>query len=93
MCEKHDISEAAERDYCIELTNRLLILAEKELAAFIRAVDDLFGPHQARQSAFDWIEELELRDWPTGGSIPDWRQATLGASARLGVRCPQCRQL
>lgn len=92
MCEKRDISEGAERDYCIELTNSLLILAEKELAAFIGAVDELFGPQQARQSAFDWIEELELKDWPRGQSIPDWRQATLGASARLGAlisgQCP-----
>lgn len=85
MCDKHDISEEAERDYHIELTNNLLILAEKELAAFISAVEELFGPHQARQSAFDWIEELELSDWPTEESIPDLRQATLGASARLGA--------
>lgn len=33
----------AERDYCIELTNSLLILAEKELAAFISAVGELFS--------------------------------------------------
>lgn len=84
MCEKRDISENADGGYCIELTNSLLILAEKELAAFIGAVDELFGPQQARQSAFDWIEELELKDL-RGQSIPDWRQATLGASARLGA--------
>lgn len=81
----HNISKDAETDCRIEFANGLLILAEKELSAFISAVDELFGPRQARQSAFDWIEELELMDWPSGESIPDWRQATLGASARLGT--------
>jgi hypothetical protein len=60
-------------------------LAEKELSAFIRAVDQLFGAEQARQSALDWIEELERMDWPSGESVPDWRRATVGASARLGA--------
>lgn len=74
----------AETDRCIELAS-LLILAEKELSAFISAVDQLFGAEQARQSALDWIEELERMDWPSGESIPDWRRATVGASARLGA--------
>ena len=47
----------AETDHCIELASTFLILAEKELSAFIRAVDQLFGAEQARQSALDWIEE------------------------------------
>jgi hypothetical protein len=54
-------------------------------SAFIRAVDKLFGAEQARQSALDWIAELERMDWPSGESIPDWRRATVGASARLGA--------
>jgi hypothetical protein len=62
-----------------------LKMAEKELSAFIRAVDKLFGAEQARQSALDWIEELGRMDWPSGESIPDWRRATVGASARLGA--------
>jgi hypothetical protein len=74
----------AETDRCIELAG-LFILAEKELSAFIRAVDQLFGAEQARQSALDWIEELECMDWPSGESIPDWRRATVGASVRLGA--------
>jgi hypothetical protein len=56
---------------------------KKSYRAFIRAVDKLFGARQARQSALDWIEELELMDWPSRESIPDWRRVTLGASVRL----------
>ena len=74
----------AETDRCNQLASDFLILAEKELSAFIRAVDQLFGAEQARQSALDWIEELGRMDWPSGESIPDWRRATVGASARLG---------
>jgi hypothetical protein len=74
-----------ETDRCIQLADGFLILAEKELSAFIRAVDKLFGTEQARQSARHWIEELERMDWPSGESIPDWRRATVGASARLAA--------
>ena len=59
-----------ETDRCIQLVDGFLILAEKELLAFIRAVDKLFGAKQARQSALHWIEELERMDWPYGESIP-----------------------
>ena len=64
----------------------LFFSAVKELAAFFTAVDVLFGTEQARKSANHWIEELELMDWPSDESMPNWRQATLGASARLGTR-------
>ena len=84
MLEKRKMLMDAETDRCIQLASGFLILAEKELSAFIRAVDKLFGAEQARQSALDWIEELGRMDWPSGESIPDWRRATVGASARLG---------
>jgi len=74
-----------ETDRCIQLADGFLILAEKELSAFIRAVDKLFGAEQARQSALDWIEDLERMDWPSGESLPDCRRATVGASARVGA--------
>jgi hypothetical protein len=85
MLEKRKLSRDAETDRCIQLADGFLVLAEKELSAFIHAVDKLFGPEQARQSALHWIEELELMDWPSGESIPDFRRATVGASARLGA--------
>lgn len=85
MLERRRISRDSETDSSIQLANRFLVPAEKELSAFIRAVDELFGAEQAHRSALDWIEELELMDWPSGRSIPDWRRATLAASARLGA--------
>ena len=85
MLEKHKMLMDAETDLCIQVASDFLTLAEKELSAFIRAVDKLFGGEQARQSALDWIEELGHVDWPSGESIPDWRRATVGASARLGA--------
>jgi len=85
MLETREILTDAETDCCNQLTSGFLILAEKELSAFTRAVDKLFDAEQACQSALDWIEELERMDWPSGESIPDWRRATVGASARLGA--------
>jgi hypothetical protein len=85
MLEKRKLSRDAETDRCTQLADGFLILAEKELSAFISAVHKLFGPEQARQSARHWIEELELMDWPSGESTPDWRRATVVASARLGT--------
>jgi hypothetical protein len=85
MIEKRNILRDAETDRCIQLANGFLIVAEKELSAFISAVDKLFGADRARQSALDWIEEVELMDWQDGESIPNWRRATLGAGARLGT--------
>ena len=58
MREQPKISMDAETDRRIQLASGLLILAGKELSAFIRAVDELFGAEQARKSALDWIEEL-----------------------------------
>src|SRR5260370_42517075 len=88
MLDKRTISRNSETGRYIQLTNDFLVLAEKELSAFIREVQKLFGAEQARQSALHWIEELELMDWPPGESIPDWRRATVVASARLALWGP-----
>ena len=57
---------------CAERVGSLLHSAEKELAAFSQAVLELFGSEQARLSAEDWIEELELMDLPAGAGSPNW---------------------
>src|SRR5712672_800865 len=88
MLDKRKISRNSETDSYIQLANDLIVLAEKELSAFIRAVQKLFGAEQARKSALHWIEELERMDWQSGDSIPDWRQATVVASARLALWGP-----
>jgi hypothetical protein len=85
MPEKRNISRDSETDRCIQRANGLLILAERELSAFMSAVDKCFGAEQARQSALDWIAELKVMDWPSGELVPDWRQATFAASARLST--------
>jgi len=64
----------------------LLSLAEKELAAFARAVCEMFGPEHVRQSVQDWIEELELSDWPRDKHAPNWRHVTVAAASRLASR-------
>jgi hypothetical protein len=63
----------------------LVAMAERELAAFAAAVDNLFGSEHALQSAEDWIEELALKRL-NGETIPDFRQITIAASARLAAR-------
>lgn len=40
----------------------LMSKAERELGAFMSAVNELYGPEQARISAGDWIDELESMD-------------------------------
>jgi hypothetical protein len=88
MLEKRKMLMDAGTDRCIQLANGFLILAEKELSAFIRAVDKLFGAEQARQSALDWIEELGRMDWPSGESIPE---STHFAADQASVSVALCR--
>jgi hypothetical protein len=60
-------------------------LAEQELAAFIRAVRELFGSEQAELSAEDWLQEVVAIDG-LPASNRDWRQITLKVSTRLATR-------
>ncbi|HSY98896.1 MAG TPA: hypothetical protein VK788_05310 [Terriglobales bacterium] len=61
-------------------------IAERELSAFISAVTLLFGPEEAKLSAGDWLDELELMDNPPRSTSRDWRAVTIAASARLPDR-------
>jgi len=60
--------------------------AERELAAFARAVEELFGPEQARLSIEDWMEELESMDWRSQMTVGDLRGLTIAATVRLASR-------
>ena len=63
----------------------LMKMAERELAAFFRAVTERFGLEQAEVSAEDWLRELEATpDSPT--SAGQLRQLTVKVSARLASR-------
>jgi hypothetical protein len=71
---------------CVELTAGLLPTAERELAAFARAVEEQYGSEQAGLSMEDWIEELESMDWQSTQLTPDWRRVSIAAAARLADR-------
>ena len=62
---------------------QLLASAERELSAFVAAVNELFDAEQARRAAINWIEELARTDWPSEATVMDWRRATIAAAARL----------
>jgi hypothetical protein len=66
-------------------------VAERELASFIGAVKELFGPEQASLSADDWLDESELVDCAPRATTRDWRAVTVAASARLASRVTGAR--
>ena len=68
---------------CSELESTLVAGAERELLAFVSAVYELFGPDHARISVESWMQELESADWPSEQGIPDWRQVSVRAAARV----------
>ena len=61
-------------------------LAERELAAFMAAVEQLFGAEQARRSAEEWLDEWERMDGGPGATRKEWRTVTIAASVRLARR-------
>jgi len=71
---------------CVPLEGDLPTMAERELAAFTAAVNDLFGAEQARLAAEDWIRELGLA-WEGGATVRDLRQITIQGGASLREPC------
>jgi hypothetical protein len=65
---------------------RLLASAERELSAFIAAVNELFDAELAQQAADNWMEELEQTDWLSDAPVMDWRRVTIAAASRVGCR-------
>jgi hypothetical protein len=61
-------------------------VAERELASFIMAVKECFGPEQARLSVDDWLDECELMDSPPRCFNRNWGAVTVAASAKLANR-------
>lgn len=60
--------------------------AERELSAFIHAVEELYGPEEAQLSTVDWLDEAESIDMPPVSTGRNWRAVTIAASARLASR-------
>jgi len=71
---------------CGEIAAELVPDAERELGAYARAVQELFGSGQVLQSVEDWMAELEAADLLAEGATPDWRCVTIGATKRLAPR-------
>jgi hypothetical protein len=61
-------------------------LAEREFASFLTAVNQSYGPDQAKLSEEDWLEESELIDSPPRSEPRNWHAVTVAASARLANR-------
>ena len=63
----------------------LMIMAERELAAFLGAVTELYGAEQAEISAEIWLDELESMNSLPGAASRDWRAVTVAALACLAT--------
>lgn len=60
-----------------------MIMAERELAAFVGAVTELYGAEQAEISADVWLDELESMNSLPGPASRDWRAVTVAALSRV----------
>src|SRR5215475_916604 len=64
---------------------QLLSTAQRELAAFFRAVTEMFGSEQAELSAEEWLHEVEAsRTLPA--STREWRGISAKVITRLADR-------
>jgi hypothetical protein len=59
-----------------------ILMAERELSAFISAVKELSSSEQAKLSAGEWPEESESTNSLAGSTSRDWREVTV-AGRRL----------
>ena len=72
---------------CADLLHR----AEREMAAFISAVDHLFGFEHSQRAAEYWIEHLEKMSLPRNPTPPLLRQVTIAAASHFASTIPQGR--
>jgi hypothetical protein len=80
------ISGSKTAGFSAEADAGLFKRAEKELAAFVAAVNTLHGGEQARAAADDWLLELIAFKEPCKDASLDFRSVTIGAVRRL-ARC------
>ncbi len=67
-------------------------MAERELFAFVGAVNELFGTEQAKLATEDWLNESESMDSPPRSTTRNWRAVSIAASAKLADRLNVARQ-
>lgn len=63
----------------------VMAIAERELAAFFRAVTELFGSELAELSVEEWLEELAATNG-LPSSAREWRHISLKICKRLATR-------
>ncbi len=56
---------------------------DEELSAFTQAVEDEFGPEQARESEREWLDEADSMDAPPLSTVRNWRAVSTAAAFRL----------
>jgi signal transduction histidine kinase len=83
MCVEKVIPIVLKKEHFAPVKPGLLAMAEREIAAFVAAVDELFGPEATIPAAEYWMEELNKVDWSLDYVDPDWRHITIAAAARL----------
>jgi hypothetical protein len=86
------IAMNSQKTFCDSDYGADMDIAEHELFAFIAAVNQLFGPEEAKVSAEDWLDESELMDSPPQFASRNWRAVTIAASAKLANRMSVARQ-
>ena len=86
MCDKKTSSIVHAQQAPVERVAELMTTAETELTAFYEAVFRRYGPKEARKAAQNWIEELEMMDWPADWALPNWRHVTIAAADCLAFR-------
>ena len=76
----------------LPICGKLIMLAQRELGAFLIAVVSLFGSEQAKLAADAWIDELMSFENVVGFSSRDWRLVTVGALSRLAHHLVSIRE-
>ena len=61
----------------------VLSAAEKEMAAFVCAVNQLLGSELGQRAAEYWLEILDEADWSFNEQDQKWRLITIAAASRL----------
>ena len=92
MCDEKKNPMVATRQASAGLVADLLRTAERELAAFYTEVVGRYGPEEARRAAYDWIEQMEMMDWPVARAVPNWRRVSIVAANCLASRVIESSQ-
>ncbi|CAN5632991.1 hypothetical protein BH10ACI4_BH10ACI4_33280 [soil metagenome] len=65
--------------------------AEKELGAFTRAVELLYGSKASREAAKLWMDKVETIYSSTLNRRPIWREVTISAASQLAEQVERLR--